>query len=453
MTEEFTKTLSWKISNKLLKQFQKAKLFEAFSNTPINIGSCLFFFYILPGGLSDSGYITFSLRAVQLGYNISKVEISYKSQINALFARKQDTYTFETTNKSAGIHFIDEKSVEQERLNFVKDELTIKCDISILRIFDTNNHEIDKQFWNDFLMANYKQNKYQTSVSLVINSNMFENFMKLKHEGKYSSNSTCIGDIEFYLDLYPKGRYTKDVLDAFIVMSTTNDKIRKIGAQYMIWSDDIAYRRSTCTTFTAPSDSKGWPVGVVPSYRLSYSNIKSLTARVWVKIISIYDNNDKIVPEKDWDKYIKFNNENKNNKIDVGLSHNINSFEEEKKNNFIGTTSQNNNKLQIQMDMIQKESEMMKKELISLKNEINKLKNNNNNNKEKMNDEIFLFLKEINLIQYYDNFITDGFDDLKSIKTLDEEDLVDMGIQKKGHRKKIMAQKIQLQNEGNTKYF
>ena len=73
MTEQFTKTLSWRINNELLKQFKKAKLTEAFSSAPINIGNYLFFFNIFPGGLleDDSGYINFGIRAVQLGYNIS----------------------------------------------------------------------------------------------------------------------------------------------------------------------------------------------------------------------------------------------------------------------------------------------------------------------------------------------------------------------------------------------
>ena len=306
-----------------------------------------------------------------------------------------------------------------------------------------NENEIDKQFWSDFLMENYKQNKYQTSLAFVMNGKMFSQFLKLKFKEKFSSHSKCIGDIEFYVDSYPNGGVKKDFVHSFTSMSATNDKISKVDISYMLWSDNITYRHSTVDTLHAPSDGRGWGANDVPSDRLVNPNIKNFTVKCWIKILSVYDKNNKIVDQKDWDKYIEFKNKNKKNDIDIGLHHNFNIFEEEKKNNFIGTTSQNNNKLQIQMDMIQKESEMMKKEmnlmkneLISLKNEMNKLKQNNNNNKEKMNDEIFLFLKEINLIQYYDNFISDGFDDLKSIKTLDEEDLIDMGIQKKVTEKK-----------------
>ena len=57
---------------------------------------------------------------------------------------------------------------------------------------------------------------------------MFEDFIKLKHQEKYSSNSTCIGDIEFYLEVYSQGGNQKDVVDVFISMSTINNKISKV---------------------------------------------------------------------------------------------------------------------------------------------------------------------------------------------------------------------------------
>ena len=97
MTDQFTKTISWKINNKLLTRFQKAKTNEAFSSAPINIGSYLFFLHVCPGGTSfndDVGYVQFNIRAVQLGYNINNIKISYKSRINSLFVRQEGTYTF-----------------------------------------------------------------------------------------------------------------------------------------------------------------------------------------------------------------------------------------------------------------------------------------------------------------------------------------------------------------------
>ena len=55
------------------------------------------------------------------------------------------------------------------------------------------------------------------------------------------------------------------------------------------------------------------------------------------------------------------------------------------------------------------------------------------------NDEITTFLKENNLpLEYRDKLVNDGFDDLDSLKDLTEQDLIDMGIDKKGHRKKIL---------------
>ena len=48
------------------------------------------------------------------------------------------------------------------------------------------------------------------------------------------------------------------------------------------------------------------------------------------------------------------------------------------------------------------------------------------------------FMAFMKLEQYIDNFLTNGYDDTSSLKTLNEADLDVMGIKMPGHRKRIL---------------
>eukprot|EP01095_Lingulamoeba_sp_RSL-Kostka_P006105 TRINITY_DN1888_c0_g1_i3.p1 TRINITY_DN1888_c0_g1~~TRINITY_DN1888_c0_g1_i3.p1 ORF type:complete len:329 (-),score=45.75 TRINITY_DN1888_c0_g1_i3:20-1006(-) len=52
-------------------------------------------------------------------------------------------------------------------------------------------------------------------------------------------------------------------------------------------------------------------------------------------------------------------------------------------------------------------------------------------------DEVKLWLKNINLPDYYDVFIFNGFDNIETIKTLSITDMKEIGIKKLGHLKKL----------------
>ena len=45
---------------------------------------------------------------------------------------------------------------------------------------------------------------------------------------------------------------------------------------------------------------------------------------------------------------------------------------------------------------------------------------------------------DLKLNEYLDMFINDGWDDMDVISTLTDQDLIDIGISKKGHRRKII---------------
>eukprot|EP00668_Euglena_longa_P018971 GGOE01023645.1.p1 GENE.GGOE01023645.1~~GGOE01023645.1.p1 ORF type:complete len:1010 (-),score=236.24 GGOE01023645.1:385-3414(-) len=53
-------------------------------------------------------------------------------------------------------------------------------------------------------------------------------------------------------------------------------------------------------------------------------------------------------------------------------------------------------------------------------------------------EEVLSWLTSINLEEYFEDFVSEGFDDMRSIVALDEADLTEMGL-KKGHRKRFLS--------------
>ena len=52
--------------------------------------------------------------------------------------------------------------------------------------------------------------------------------------------------------------------------------------------------------------------------------------------------------------------------------------------------------------------------------------------------EVMKFLESINLFNYNELLHLNGFDDINTIYLLTENDLIDIGIDKKGHRLKLL---------------
>jgi hypothetical protein len=46
-------------------------------------------------------------------------------------------------------------------------------------------------------------------------------------------------------------------------------------------------------------------------------------------------------------------------------------------------------------------------------------------------------MKPLNMEIYFNNFIENGFEHISLLKNINDEDLIDIGIQKLGHRKLI----------------
>ena len=90
--------------------------------------------------------------------------------------------------------------------------------------------------------------------------------------------------------------------------------------------------------------------------------------------------------------------------------------------------------------------EALKKDIIEMKKMINGITNCNMTmpmdikiNQNMNDDAVFRWLMDIvTLPQYYDTFMENGFDDMKFITNMKNEDLQEIGVDKLGHRKRII---------------
>lgn len=70
--------------------------------------------------------------------------------------------------------------------------------------------------------------------------------------------------------------------------------------------------------------------------------------------------------------------------------------------------------------------------------------------KDKKTDELYIWLNEINLSEYYIKFINEGYKTIDDICTINEKDLNELGIIKQFHRKQIIIKINQTKAAGNT---
>ena len=142
-----------------------------------------------------------------------------------------------------------------------------------------------------------------------------------------------------------------------------------------------------------------------------------LTITVTFRIKKIVDVNQNSIPQNMWyDILSNTEYEHKQHNIDYVVKRELNEFKEFVFNQFQA--------LKNQINKIEKDVHHIKQQLIT--------KHNTND------DEIILFLKEIELNEYYDVFTNNGIDTINDLKGLTKDDLIRIGIHKIGHRNRIL---------------
>eukprot|EP01084_Bolivina_argentea_P140750 247389_1 len=115
-----------------------------------------------------------------------------------------------------------------------------------------------------------------------------------------------------------------------------------------------------------------------------------------------------------------------------------------------------NNQLKNISSLLQKTVEKENIRIESLEKQIYKIYNEQNNfhlhnNTNELN-KIKLWLEDKHLEQYYNVFISNGYDDMEKISDITFDELQQIGIKKMGHRKKIIKYAQKINHNVNIKY-
>eukprot|EP01083_Nonionella_stella_P058969 154356_1 len=105
----------------------------------------------------------------------------------------------------------------------------------------------------------------------------------------------------------------------------------------------------------------------------------------------------------------------------------------------------NNQKLEQMIVALNNKEDKRNRDMIDMQSKVSKLLGDELKEEMKDTEKVRLWLKdEVKLPQYFDLLINDGYDDLEMIADITVDELVKMGVDKSGHRKKIIkyAQKL-----------
>eukprot|EP01083_Nonionella_stella_P107010 309432_1 len=109
--------------------------------------------------------------------------------------------------------------------------------------------------------------------------------------------------------------------------------------------------------------------------------------------------------------------------------------------------------IRTQMNALQEDVKVLKQQIKQMKNQMAKLSRNQQEDEEKepsKEEMVRMWLKDtVKLPRYADQFINEGYDDLEMVADMTMDDLINLNIDKRGHRKKILkyANKLEFPNE------
>eukprot|EP01084_Bolivina_argentea_P309252 534920_1 len=169
------------------------------------------------------------------------------------------------------------------------------------------------------------------------------------------------------------------------------------------------------------------------------SELKEVTICVNITILKRYDVNGKDITESVWNNFVKQNSQ---------IVTNVN-------NNNICNKRLEKIESQLQVliqHVIHNNENNMMKELTLINNQLDNILHKKTVNRFELSEKEMISLwlnKDVKLAEYFDLFVENGFDKMEYIVYITEQDLIQIGINKLGHRKHILRQIQQFKNSNN----
>ena len=286
-------------------------------------------------------------------------------------------------------------------------------------------------------------------------------------------------NLQFALKCKPFGGISQSAnqIRLFLQIIFWPENISSIILKRTMQAKNMSHMFNEITIFTKQNRSWGWPPSSIPSTRLKDTTEEVFTCSL--EIIGIMSLTNKQIPKSKWREYIgggdvgaeeeqeeeqksdsRLPNQPNNESLLMDVIGNIqrmnermNALETQKNANEIQRSGNNNNSNETNnemMQMIQTINARMK----SMETQMNTMKKTQDNMLVRINsiphassssspaiNALRVFLTSIGMQQYLDGFIESGYDGLDVISEMTETEMEeDVGIGKKGHRKRIIME-------------
>jgi len=391
--------LNWVITGNELKRIKLIKTHKlGQSGSFMHVGSIPFYVKVYPKGVTNEKRFEIGLHFNTTQHNIRKMKLDISCIIPEI------SY-IERTCAVGHTKVMLSDPPRWNRLKHLKC-ITVRLAFNIIDVVTRDGKSIRDTQWNGY----FSVLKYIKRFNGSLGKNEMNKLKNYKFLQNKSSSCFYIGKIPFRLEIYPKGSPgCENFFDVKLNCAAQKLDISKMYIWWRICLHELGYTFIGTHEFTDFPAAKGIP-NLIKSDELL--NLDALKIDVMCQILSLTNKGGNNINQKNWNQYICNNDEQKQND----------------RNGILLTQK------------LAKEVNVLKRKLSNVENKLYNLENKYNVlvKSVKKNDAIALFLQSINMEEYYDIFITEGFETMNSLKNITKDILTSIGITKVGHYTTIL---------------
>ena len=384
--------LEWKLNNTELNQLKQCKFKDKIISQTMYANDIPLYIYLYPKGSQTENNVGIFLYCDVNKLNIAKMDAFFRVYIDHIQFSLLYMYTFTMETDNAGIASCTLKS--DDIINM--DKLTIQVELKIYKIVTRNASKIPTNIWKQKL-SNDDEKKSDTDHGIF---NIFRT---------------------------TSSRNDSDNMDHGI--------IKKINQEFDLMKMDNISLKTSVNKLKQEITSLKDVLNIKDQRINSLQNEQKSMVKQYNILKNDMDSKNRIIMKKQTEimefKEMKENDTNNQHKI---LHNDYTAL----KNDYQLLQQKTIDSCKVTQELLTdllKEINVLKNENTKLNRYIDVIKLNQNIN---INDEITNLLYPLNLIEYHNIFIDNGFETLDELNDLSKKDLKDMGIIKIAHQNKIL---------------
>ena len=414
--------LRWDICKSAYGKFLHCNMGESFETQWFHIEQFKFKLAAFPCGHKEEfqGWTVIYLDIYRIPENVKNIQIH--CDFSCLQTKSRGTLMRHLNNGRLGTAVWNPKSLKLSTLKNLASpymlSFILRLNIVCIEYYEKpiNSHFQNVSIYKNIIDNNQSQYKYKNkqfcneSCNLIwkLNNNLINNIINSDIGQSFNSQQFDI----WIIRLFPKGInfcHNKFYLSLKLLKYYLHRDIKTIVVQIIVKCEKLKIEWNDIATFNRSNSCFQWDIDHMLScndlWNILMNKEKIISFEFKIKVIKLFRNDNKEIDDIEKYKYL-------NKQCDES-------------------------KMMSMIRELQQELKQTKSELIAIKQKQPNIRNVQENDNEK--DDVKGWFKNIvKLPQYFDRFIENGFEDLMTISEIKEQDLIDMNIDKKGHRIKLL---------------